>query len=334
MRHWILGLIVLLAAAGGSVGCTSAAPYRMELEAYAASYLERTGAHEHRVARGEHTLAAREYGREYGREHAGNGPSLVLLHGFPDSQHLYDLLVPELARERHVITFDFLGWGDSDKPREHVYDFRSLDDDLAAVLDHFDPASVVLVAHDISGPAAVDRAAIDARVEALVLLNTVIHRTSHVVRPEAIESFSASGVLRDLKVWGARTFDAVWLDRHQEQLRKFVVRSDEETTRLLRALGGQSLDIRPAFFELNSHLRAEMAARAERLDHVRSLETPVALIFGTEDPYLNVDVARELEDLFPRSQLLFLEEAGHYVQVDRPVALAAAIDGVLRDAAR
>jgi haloalkane dehalogenase len=32
----------------------------------------------------------------------------VLLHGFPDNRHLYDRLVPELARRR-VVTFDFLG---------------------------------------------------------------------------------------------------------------------------------------------------------------------------------------------------------------------------------
>jgi len=37
------------------------------------------------------------------------------MHGFPDNVHVYDRLIPAL-RGRQVITFDFLGWGASDKP--------------------------------------------------------------------------------------------------------------------------------------------------------------------------------------------------------------------------
>lgn len=316
-----------LLAVTSSICCTSVSAYRADLAEYEVAYTERSGAIEHRVPRGDHSIAA----REYGQAKAGRGQTLVLLHGFPDSQHLYDLVVPHLADDRHVLTFDFLGWGDSDKPADHTYDFRSLDDDLDAVLRYFAPPSVVLVGHDISGPAAVDRALADPTVEALVLLNTVLYRTPRAVRPEAIETFSSTGFVRNLSVWGARTFDSAWIGRHQKQLRRFVVRKEEEVVGLLRALGAQSFDIRPAFFELNSHLRAEMAERAQNLDPLRGLLTPVAILFGTDDPYLNVDVAAELSDLLPRSRTTFFDDAGHYVQVDRPADLAAAIDAFLAD---
>src|SRR5262249_57269168 len=46
----------------------------------------------------------------------GSGPPVVLMHGFPDSTHLYDRLVPYLAGRRPIVRFDFLGWGRSDKP--------------------------------------------------------------------------------------------------------------------------------------------------------------------------------------------------------------------------
>jgi len=72
---------------------------------------------EHRVPRGPHHIYAREY--------PGQEPATVLLHGFPDNLHLYDRLVPELAPRwlapRRVVTFDFLGWGASDKPAGHRY---------------------------------------------------------------------------------------------------------------------------------------------------------------------------------------------------------------------
>src|SRR5215218_5649190 len=63
---------------------------------------------EHWVLRGTHRIYVREY--------PGEGPTLVLMHGFPDNLHLYDRLVPHLAG-RGVVVFDFLGWGGSDKPK-------------------------------------------------------------------------------------------------------------------------------------------------------------------------------------------------------------------------
>ncbi|MBV9229283.1 MAG: alpha/beta fold hydrolase, partial [Chloroflexi bacterium] len=45
----------------------------------------------------------------------------MLMHGFPDNMHLYDRLLPWLAESRRVITFDFLGWGQSSKPTNYPY---------------------------------------------------------------------------------------------------------------------------------------------------------------------------------------------------------------------
>ena len=45
------------------------------------------------------------------RDYPGEPPAIVLMHGFPDDQHLYDRTLPFLAGQRRVVTFDFLGWG-------------------------------------------------------------------------------------------------------------------------------------------------------------------------------------------------------------------------------
>jgi hypothetical protein len=36
-------------------------------------------------------------------DNKGRVPTIVMMHGFPDSQHLYDLVIPALAQTRHVI---------------------------------------------------------------------------------------------------------------------------------------------------------------------------------------------------------------------------------------
>ena len=155
------------------------------------------GLREHLIPRGPHHLYARDY--------AGKEPAIVLLHGFPDNLHLYDRLVPELARRR-VVTFDFLGWGRSEKPAGYAYTASNQTGDLEAVVAHLQLTSVVLVAHDASGPPAIDWALEHpAGVSGLVLLNTYYCRMPGRLRPpEAIWLFSTPvvrSVARQVSMW-------------------------------------------------------------------------------------------------------------------------------------
>jgi pimeloyl-ACP methyl ester carboxylesterase len=57
------------------------------------------------------TFVLRNQHRIYVREYSGGEPTIILMHGFPDNLHLYDLLIPYLSPPRRVIALDFLGWG-------------------------------------------------------------------------------------------------------------------------------------------------------------------------------------------------------------------------------
>lgn len=71
------------------------------------------GYSEHWAPRGEHRIYLRDY--------PGEEPAVVLMHGFPDNLHLYDRLVARMNPPRRLVTFDFLGWGRSDKPAGYPY---------------------------------------------------------------------------------------------------------------------------------------------------------------------------------------------------------------------
>src|SRR5437762_10479059 len=103
---------------------------------------------EHVVQRGSYHIYAREY--------PGEEPAIVLMHGFPDNLHLYDRLLPWLITSRRVVTFDFLGWGESDKPADYPYTAAHQVRDLDAAIEQLHLQQVVLVAHDDSGPPASD----------------------------------------------------------------------------------------------------------------------------------------------------------------------------------
>lgn len=68
---------------------------------------------------------------------AGNtsAPTIVLLHGFPTSSHMYRNLIPELAKNYHVIAPDYPGFGNSSMPslKEFEYSFEN----LARITDQF-----------------------------------------------------------------------------------------------------------------------------------------------------------------------------------------------------
>ncbi|NOX76733.1 MAG: alpha/beta hydrolase [Gammaproteobacteria bacterium] len=263
--------------------------------------------------------------REYGIK--STEPTLVMMHGFPDSMHLYDRLIPALASSRHIIAFDFIGWGDSDKPEHHRYDVASLRQNLEAVVRYFGLKQVVLVVHDASGQPGIDWALDNPeKISGLVLLNTYYGPMPTLKAPEAIARFSTPGVYRDISVWATRNFNSLWINGYNEQLAKFI--STEELRELFqKVLGHQSLQIRPAFYGLNRVLHEEIEKRSDKTAQLKTFQPPTIIIFGNEDPYLNSGVAKGLHKLFPNSELHLIDSAGHFVQIDKPEQVAA----LLRD---
>jgi pimeloyl-ACP methyl ester carboxylesterase len=101
----------------------------------------------------------------------GRGRPLVLLHGFPQTGHMWRKVMPALAGRFDVVAPDLRGYGDSDRPR-HGYDKRSMAQDVVDVLDTLGLGAVALVGHD-RGARVAHRFALDhpRRLTHLVLLD-------------------------------------------------------------------------------------------------------------------------------------------------------------------
>ena len=306
------------------IGCTGGVDLSPQYAAYDAAFRQEHEQIVHAVPRDGFTLHAREFAPD-GIE-ASDAP-YILMHGFPDSLHLYDRLAPLLARKRRVITFDFLGWGNSDKPEGHRYDVASLRRDLEAVLAYFGLRRVRLVVHDASGLPGIDYAIDNPdRTVELILLNTLYAPPEKRIMPPSIKRFSTLGLRRDLLIFGAKRSDSLWRDGHAEQVGAFFA-DPAVRDKYLPIFSHQALGIRPAFFSLTGVWTAEVRARARRIAELRRLEVPTKIIFGAEDPYLNPALARELGHLIPNARLWLVESAGHYLQLDRPEEVARLVLG-------
>lgn len=261
---------------------------------------------------------------------AGTGVPVVLMHGFPDNTHLYDRLVPHLAGRRPVVRFDFLGWGRSDKPEGYPYTATNQVGDLTAVVEaverHLGANTLTLVAHDASGPPAIDWAlANPERVATLVLLNTYYHWTPSLRRPPAIALYSTPLIRSAARAVVRRRPD---LNRrlYTWQVGRFICDAEVRGP-LVEQLYEQFLPARPAFWRLNDDLLGTVLTRRRHIPDMRRFAPPVQVIFGSRDRYLNPHVARQFAAVFPNSQLHLLDDAGHYVQVDQPQQVATLIMG-------
>ena len=79
---------------------------------------------------------------------AGDGPPMVLLHGWPQHWWMWRELIPALAGRYRLVIPDLRGLGWSDSPEGGPWDKETLADDVLGVLDALDLDRVRLVGHD------------------------------------------------------------------------------------------------------------------------------------------------------------------------------------------
>lgn len=106
---------------------------------------------------------------------AGQGPAVVLLHGWPQTWWEWRHVIPALAQKYTVIAPDLRGLGDSSRPLEG-YDKRTVANDIWRVVgEKLGHKSFFLVGHDWGGPTAYALAAAHPEaVRRLVILDVVI----------------------------------------------------------------------------------------------------------------------------------------------------------------
>jgi pimeloyl-ACP methyl ester carboxylesterase len=281
---------------------------------------------EHRVPR--------EQGSIYARDFGGAGPAFVVMHGLPDNSQIYADLIPYLvAGGRRVVAFDFLGFGHSDKLPGAAYSFEQQLADLHAIVDELSLNKIVPVAHDSSGPAAVNFSIqYPDRVDSLCILNAAYAQAPTMRWPEFIELFATENLQALTRAILQSPEQFTWLLNFQRQ--KFQESLPDSQKAHYSDFLGPVIDNNfrkqpssgPAFAQMTSQLNAEIARNTKRLHEMEALTIPVKIIWGESDPYLNSGVAE-----FFRSHLkhpsLHLLPAGHWLQVDMPEQVAGIMLG-------
>jgi haloalkane dehalogenase len=278
--------------------------------------------------------------------HADRGPAIVLCHGFPDNHHLYDRVVPLLGGHE-VVTFDFLGWGQSSKPTHYDYTFAGQEQDLNAVIRGLHLGRVVLVAHDASVPAVLNWALENPGRTASIILSNGFYAPVAGSGPPAFAAIFALGqypnvaplgplpagtahglnslmdglsrdprLLSDLLTWQESTFFA-----NPATTREFTPLFTKQFLATPSTLG----PLRSLTGNLFSAVAGYDAAHVADL---KSLTMPVRIVWGARDPDLGLNVADALHQEIPQSTLTVFPNAHHNVPLDDPTEFASIIRSV------
>ncbi len=251
---------------------------------------------------------------------AGNGPALVLLHGFPLSGLTWRKMVPALGQLFTCYALDLIGLGDSTSP--HAEDFSSEGQGrvLHGALRALGVSSYALLGNDTGGWIARELALLDGeRVTRLVLTNTEIpgHRPPWVPLYQLLAGLPGSSLVFQLML-ASRLLQRSSMGFGGCFANLDLI--DGEFTQLFLA------PIAASSARLDGVLRFLVNMKFARLDRFRELhgmlQMPVGFVWGGDDPTFPEARARAMTAQFPNTigfrsvphgKLLVQEEQPHVV---------------------
>jgi len=254
---------------------------------------------------------------------ANNAPTIVLLHGFPSSSHMFRDLIPKLADRFHVIAPDYLGFGHSDQPgaKEFHYTFDNLTAQIEKLLfTHLGLKKFNLYVQDYGAPIGFRIASRHPEaIEGIVVQNgnaylegvspalepmTVFwkHRNPETEAP--LRGFLAAQTTQFQYEHGASdpskispdsyTFDQLFLDRS----------------------GNDAIQL-DLFFDYQNNV----ALYPEWQAYFREHQPPTLIVWGQNDPFFTVEGAKAFLRDNPEAELHLLD-AGHFALEEHSGAIA------------
>jgi pimeloyl-ACP methyl ester carboxylesterase len=258
-----------------------------------------------------------------------NNPTILLLHGFPTSSHMFRNLIPALADKFHLVAPDYPGYGNSSMPSVNEFDYTF--DNLAEIVEKFIAAIALkkysLYVMDYGAPIGYRIAAkYPERVQSLIVQNGNAYE-------EGLREF-----------W--EPIKAYWQERSPENAEKLKYLFTLEATKWQYTNGVRNLEaISPDTWTIDQHFLDRPGNEEIQLalfysygtnpplypqwqEYFRQYQPPTLIVWGKNDYIFPADGAypyqRDLKDVE-----FHLLDTGHFALEENGDAIANYIDQFL-----
>ena len=236
-------------------------------------------------------------------EVTGDGPAVLLVHGFPLDRSLWKHVLATLTGWKRIVP-DLRGFGLSDAP-ESGYSMTAYAEDLVALLDVLRIDRAVVCGLSMGGYIAFEllRRHPD-RVSGLILMNT--RAGADTPEGRADRDAAIARVHRDGPAFLADTMMPKLLAPSSLAAMPDVVRQVEEMVRRATPSG----------------VAGALVAMRDRPDSSAMLDTiarPTLVVAGSDDQLIPVSEARAMANAIPEAHLAIIPAAGHLTPLEQPV---------------
>ncbi len=243
----------------------------------------------------------------------GEGPPLILLHGYGGSMWQWEYQRPLTAHFR-VITPDLLGSGLSDKPAID-YHPSALIDSVRGLMDALGLQTATLIGNSMGGGVAIGMAlTYPERVHRLVLIDTLPDR----VRERLVSPLMQRAINTHIPAWLARFGASLFGNRTMEAVLKEVVYDHSLITPLVLERSNrnrQREDMIGPLLSLRDSLPLWEQHYAPRLTEIRQ---STLILWGDHDRLFPPQVGKDLAGMIPQARLIVIPESGHIPQWEQP----------------
>lgn len=240
-------------------------------------------------------------------------PTVVLLHGFPTSSHMFRGLIPALADKYHVIAPDHIGFGYSatPSPKEFSYTFDALTDVTGALLEQLGVQRFAMYVQDYGAPIGWRLALRNPEQVTGIITQNGNAYTDGFVQPFWDGVFAYAGnpnAETEAPLRGALTLDLTRWQYLNGVADPSLVSPDTWTL-------DQALLDRPGNDEIQLSLFRDYPANVELYPAVqayfRDSQVPLLAVWGANDEIFGPDGATAFQKDLPQAEV-HLIESGHF----------------------
>jgi pimeloyl-ACP methyl ester carboxylesterase len=261
-------------------------------------------------------------------ERGGGGPLLLLLHGFPSSSYDWQPLL-DIEASHAVLAPDFLGFGLSEKPRDHDYDLHWQADMVEEMVRRSDQTGpVFFCAHDMGTSVANELMArdIEGSLEmelsgGLLLNGSMVQDAASPTLGQRILRSAVGGLFSRLSSerFFRQQFGSIFSPDHP-----LTDEEAEDQWELVCADGGRTI---------NHKTIAYMDERFKHADRwhgaIRDWEKPLSIAWGMLDPVATEQVLDAVIAFRQAAPVTRFEDLGHYPQIEDPGRVATVLRAAL-----